>query len=255
MQKFKINSLKDKVENIKNINRIIEIKKITDILNYVNQDSLVVFDIDNTLIQSVQEFGGQSHFFSTIKRFKKQGLKECDAIKKSSVAWTEFQDYISYKTVEQKTVNVIETLKNKNIKSMALTARWSALAKKTVGTLKALKLAFDNNSFYDKEIKLGTISCLFKGILFTGDEKEKGESLILFFEKINYIPKHVLFIDDSIDHVESVYKSLDKNNIPCVCMRYSATDEREAKFDPEKAEKELLNLIGTEHYNKIFSEL
>ena len=64
-----------------------------------------------------------------------------------------------------------------------------------------------------------------------------------------------MFIDDSKDHVESVSKSLHKNNIPCVCMRYSATDEREAKFDPEKAEKELLNLIGTERYNKIFREL
>ena len=38
--------------------KIIESKKIADVFNHVEKGTFVVFDIDNTLIDTVQDFGG-----------------------------------------------------------------------------------------------------------------------------------------------------------------------------------------------------
>ena len=76
---------------------IVETKKITDVLQYVKPDSFVIFDIDNTLITSVQEFGFQAYFSYTVERFMQQGFSKADAIKKSSEAFVAIQNQIDSK--------------------------------------------------------------------------------------------------------------------------------------------------------------
>ena len=239
------------------MSRIIESNKITDVLNYITPKSLVLFDIDNTLIESIHEFGGHAWFLFMVERFKEQGLQEPVAIKKSSATFTQMQDVLTFKTVESETITVLDQLKTKNIKAMAVTARWIALAQSTFRHLESLKISFHNNVLHDEEMSLGEISGFSKGILFTGDENEKlkGEFLISFFEKIGYTPEHVVFVDDSMKQVEHVYKTLQEKNIACHCIRYGATDSRMNQFDPARAQNELLQVVGAQRYKSIFEEV
>jgi len=46
---------------------IIEVKNMAAVANLIDQDSLVVFDIDNTLIQPVQSLGSDPWFSYTLK--------------------------------------------------------------------------------------------------------------------------------------------------------------------------------------------
>lgn len=233
--------------------KIIESKYIIDILQYVTPQSLVIFDIDNTLIEPVQTFGSHAWFMHIKKTFKKQGLPEKEAMMKASAALLRIQDDLSFKMVEPDTIRVIEILKNNAITTMAMTSRCANFARRTYDQLKLFNITFSPNFICNTHVRLGDISCWIEGILYTGDERSKGESIMLLFEKIAYIPQHVLFIDDSIGHIEHMYTTLRKKNIPALCIRYGATDERAAQFDPDKANKELLLSIGTKRYNALFT--
>ena len=65
----------------------------------------------------------------------------------------------------------------------------------------------------------------------------------------------MVFVDDSKGNVEDVYETLSSKDIPVTCLRYGATDEREATFDPARSEKELIKIIGLGRYKEIFKEL
>jgi len=235
--------------------KIIESKRIVDVLQYITPDTLVIFDIDNTLIEPVQPFGGHAWFLNLVQRFKRQGLQEFDAILKASEILKKMQAYISFKTVEPYTPEVIEQLKQQQIDVMAMTSRGQNFVECTCETLNACNITFRPTTIYDKQFHFGTIGCWQDGILYTGDERSKGETLISFFEESNYFPTHVLFIDDSQCHVESVSVSLGEKNISSMCIRYGATDDRAAQFNSEAANKALLHVIGSEQYKDLFREL
>lgn len=234
---------------------ILESKKITDVLSYVRPETLVLFDIDNTLVEPVQEFGSYTWFGTVIQRFEKQGFDRITAERKSSAAFTQIQEHVSFKVIEPDTVSVIEQLKTKNIKAMALTARWIGLASATCENLESMNISFQESSLLNGEMPLGEISGLSHGILFTGDEIPKGQFILSFFEKIGYTPKHVVFIDDSKKYIEDVHAALKEKDIACHCIRYGATDQRVAQFDSARAEKQLLDVIGEQRYKSIFGEI
>jgi len=235
--------------------RIVESNKIKDLLEYVTKDTLVVFDIDNTLVENEQEYGGYAWSLEVTKRWKEKGLKPRDALIRSYKTFAQVQDYASYKPVEQDTAFVLKSLQEKQIKTMVLTMRSFNFAPITFKHLLSVNMDFSKDPVWDQGIIFGGMAGFTKGILYAGPEVQKGELLVSFFEKIKYKPKHVLFIDDAAYHVESVSKCLVNENIPNVCIRYGATDERSQKFDPAVADKKLLSVIGKEKYKEIFEEI
>ena len=54
--------------------------KIVDVFKYIDDKTLVIFDIDNTLIEAVQEFGSYAWMCSMTSRLQKKGLKDQNAV-------------------------------------------------------------------------------------------------------------------------------------------------------------------------------
>ena len=164
-------------------------------------------------------------------------------------------DLVDFKVIEPETSGVIKKLREKSVLSMALTARMCSMSDNPDRELLRAEIDFFKAAVHDGEIRFNSTSSYKKGVLYTGPELRKGECLILFFEKIGYIPEKVVFVDDSKGNVEDVHKTLHSKDIPVTCLRYGATDAREAKFDPAVSEKELCDYIGKERYNEVFKEL
>jgi hypothetical protein len=136
-------------------------------------------------------------------------------------------DYSSL-LIESQIPAILDDLKQKNIKVIALTAAMTGTLKgvqieqKRCDELKRLGIDFSSSfeshsSFYLHELKSfqGRFPMFYHGILLTngdarkGDEiNNKGEVLIAFLKRINWFPKKILFVDDKIDHLKSVEKSL-----------------------------------------------
>jgi len=235
--------------------QIIESTKITDVFDYVDDGTLAVFDIDNTLIDTVQNFGGYAWSCHVTKRLQDRGFDFPIALLKSYDILAQVIEFVDFKEIEPETSDVIRKLREKNVLSMALTARMHSMSKNTNGALLQADIDFFEAAIHDQKIQFNSTAAYERGVLYTGPKLRKGESLVLFFEKIGYVPKKVVFVDDSKGNVEDVSKTLHSKNIPVTCLRYSATDDREAKFDPARSERELFDAIGEERYATIFKEL
>ncbi|MFH0898800.1 MAG: DUF2608 domain-containing protein [bacterium] len=235
------------------MSQIIEHSKIIEITSYVRPETLVLFDIDNTLIQPVQVFGGHAWFHDTIKRLEKRGLPGPEVQQKASEFFTAIQDSITLKLVEPEIITVLAQLKEKNIKMMGLTARWLGLAQRTSRDLQEFNIVFDNPVHKDN-LEMGKISGFHQGILYSGEEFGKGELLAKFLDRINHIPKHVLFVDDVMHYVQDVAGWMSKRGIDCHCIRYGAVDQQVAQYSQSQADKELIDVLGIERFKSIFGE-
>ncbi len=236
------------------MSKIIDTKKITDVLKYVNKKTLVIFDVDNTLIETVQSFGSSSWFDHTVGRFQKIGFDPIQSVKKTYAILDPITKFIACKTVELDTLDVINTLRYKKIRTMGATMRWLGIVKKTCIQLHSVNICFDRNTIYHDDVIFDSVSGFTHGILFSAF-KGKGECLLKFFKHINYVPDNVVFIDDHYEYVKNVFDAFKSINIPCVGVRYGAADEGVLTFDPEKSEMEVKQVIGESLYKNIFREL
>lgn len=165
-----------------------EIYKIHDIIPFVDKTTLVLFDMDQTLIDDPNH--------------------------------TQYKTVPCLKPVEdEKTIQVFVTVQEKACGVMGLTARaYLGSQDKTLETLKNMSMPLTNpfpqikGEILPNAAKTG----FWDGILFTR-YRSKGEFLDLFLQKLkellNYKPEKILFVDDSEKHCLSVKECLEKYEI------------------------------------------
>lgn len=219
---------------------IIETNKIVDILLHINNDTIVIFDIDDTLLQATKYVGSQTFEKHMQISFRKNGLSKEEAINKADIIWTKLQDITHIKTVETETIKVLTELSNKNIKTMGLTARPAKIIDLTTKQLNTINISLNSNPICANEIWLSNSSCYINGILYVGSFGHKGKALIQFLDKIKYNTKEILFIDDSFHHCKDIKEVLNKKNIMCTCIHYTAAKEKFASISPEQIHKEMV---------------
>ncbi len=234
---------------------IIETKRITDILKYINNTTLVIFDVDNTLIDTVQNFGGTAWAYNVAHKLLKKGIEPTKAVKQSYTIYTEVKKFVQFKPVEPETPGLIRQLREKNIQAMVLTMRALQMAKSTVQDLRSADIDFSKQPIHHETVTLESMAGYAEGILYSGPMLSKGECLTSFLDTISYKPEYIIFVDDSKQQVENVHTTLNERGIKNHCIRYGATDEREASLDHEQANIELRDAIGEEQYNRIFQKL
>jgi len=144
--------------------------------------------------------------------------------------------------VETTTPSVVKQLHEKNIPTLALTARSLHIADRTLDQLANMGIHLSIPHIQQKEMFLTLpthIPSMYKqGILFSGSNN-KGDVLLEFFKEANYYPKMVIFVDDKRKYLEQVEKTLETKAIPFIGVRYGGCDERVKNFDPIEAEYEL----------------
>lgn len=236
------------------ISQIIECSTIKDLLSHADEQTLVMFDMDNTLIESASYLGGIGWFNYHMKIFMDRGLDEAAAADKVYPLWRELQNVIKVKPVEDIAPKVIRDLQARNIKMMGLTGRSPEIAHKTNEQLASINIFFDQTSIYQKDLSLGSSASFIGGTLFVDSMDNKGAALERFLTTINYTPQKLVFIDDIKRYLESVQRAVVWRNVPFIGLRYSATDNRVATFNPARAAEEFeVAVRGTKYQNLLNS--
>ncbi|MBA3238763.1 MAG: DUF2608 domain-containing protein [Parachlamydiaceae bacterium] len=79
---------------------------------------------------------------------------------------------------------------------------------------------------------------------------------IHLLKQINHFPQKVLFVDDKLNHVQSLEGPLAELNIDYIGVRYSKADERVQEFDAQIADlqmKHFLKFISDEEAREMLS--
>jgi hypothetical protein len=181
----------------------IKIKNFSSIKEHIKKNTLVVFDIDET-IGKFNNNNINKKWWLTYKKkhFLKYG-NYIDVNKCGQKEWFKYNANIKFlHTDKQNLVNIIQETRNKYNKVVAVTARYNDHKHLTLKQLYDLDIKFDNihdsNETYES------------GIFFAGDES-KGNIILDICRTSNI--KNVVFIDDKYYNLKDVYNKLKSTNI------------------------------------------
>jgi hypothetical protein len=238
-------------------------------------DTLLVFDIDNTLIEPVGQLGSDQWFYYLYQIYKVEGLpgvspekvSEGQIDEKAMQVWNDTQWLIEVRAPEGKaTSDFVSSAQRRGLNVMALTARTLDVAGRTADQLKSVGIDFTAGELAAKQLRISKQAldsqddALFTGgVLYVGESNNKGEVLVQFLKEKKLHAQRIVFVDDKVKHVKNMEIALAGLKIPYHGYRYGAVDEKVSRFneamsevaDKQKAELYLHGRFTDEAMKKI----
>lgn len=222
--------------------QVIESKNIEDILKHVTPNTLVVFDIDNTLAAPEGVLGSDQWFSHMVEQKKAEGFDYTHAVNSSLPIYYLVAFNIDLQLLDNKSLYVLEKLKEMNAKSMCLTARSLYVAERTLEQLKKINLDFNPPSEEEKVLTLAHTSLFKKGCLFSG-LNDKGEALFAYLDSLGLRPDNIIFIDDKHSNIKTVELAVLNRQIPFTGIHYTFVEDRLKSYNHAEAEEELSKFL------------
>lgn len=228
---------------------IIESMHIGDVEQHIDHDTLIIFDIDNTLLETAQMLGSDQWFFHMYNRYITEGMEPAASLDRILSEWHAIQNITAVKIVEPGSAELIERLQKEGFMVMGLTTRGLGLSDRTLEQLSRVNVDFTINPPVKDEVYFfNKQGVLFRqGVMFTSGTW-KGKALEKFLKIIECHPKKVVFINDKMKHLQDVESGCIEMGIEFVGLRYGVTDGTVASFDPDIAE------VQFKHFGQIMSD-
>lgn len=200
-------------------------------------DSLVLFDVDATLIVPND---------AILKPIGKNLFKQLIANHTDRDLFREIRMQAQHALVDNRSISLVQKLQQDGIPVIAFTAAPSKVrGVDQPGVWRVDELqkygfdfspAFPNLNFLElpKNSNQQHFPLFKSGVLYSSFHP-KGDILIMFLQQLGLEPKKVIFVDDELEHVQSVVTALDKQGIPCIGIHYTAANEVFCDLNVEQA--------------------
>lgn len=213
-----------------------EIVSMSEIAPALTPGTLLVLDIDNTLVEPVGNIGSDQWYYYLEKAYRRDGLEESEAETKAGDTWTKAQATVAVKPVEPLTPGFVRAQQARGLKVMALTARGPEDATATFRQLAAIGVDFSVNPVSKQELKTPHKGLYSRGVFFVGEGPDKGKTLAAFLKTISLRPKKIVFVDDKPHHARNVDAAMTAAGLTCTAFRYGAADAKVAAFNAVMSE-------------------
>lgn len=224
---------------------IIKTTNIQDIRGEITDDTLVLFNIAEVLMDTETSLGTQ-----VWRKFIRARL---DSKLHDDISWFVFQN-VPPKTPESSISGLINELQSRGVVTFAFTSRgrneWYASPTPNVDIiteklLQQMGIDFSKTHLNEELESLPNLFAEFyhAGVIYATNTRDKDELLLEIFEKTGYCPSKVVFVDDKMDSLIAIEEMLSKLNIPFVGYAYSRTAQDHVNFDPFVANIQLDWLI------------
>ncbi len=205
--------------------------------------TLVVFDIDNTVLAMKTHLGSDQWFNWKAE----QAIKKDPSLFEQVLAWQEISYQLGeMRPTQKETPLVVKKLQDKGLTVFALTSRSPYYRRPTERELSKYKVDFSRTSF-GKGIP--------KKFIPPGQEREvdymngifmtqglhKGQMLEYILRRYKKTKSftQIVFIDDGKKNVDRVFESFDKKPVDILSILYTKEDERVKEFENSPKLKEI----------------
>lgn len=222
---------------------------VEEYIKDLDENALVVFDVDYTILVPNDRILARGEYFQKIME-KLRDFQEDGEVLGSKIL---IQAQISL--IDERILNLLEILKQKNIKVIALTAmptgrfglmpnaeQWRVQQLASLGI--HLDWSFPEiDSIMFEEFEGQKRLPVFKRGILASVKYPKGQVLCAFLKRMQWKPSKVFFIDDGMQYINSVECELDKENIQHISFHYTAAADLSSQFDQKLADFQLDYLI------------
>lgn len=224
-----------------------DLKVIEREINQLDDNALVVFDIDYTLIvpnDLILAPCGEVYFQAFMKKLR--ALEEQGEVLGSKVS---LKSQVSL--VDEKIIELLSILEQKKIKTIGLTAmptgKFGLISNAEEWRVKQLDSLGINFLWSFPSIDSITLNKfegkktqpVFKQGVLASAKYPKGQVLVEFLRQVQWKPSKVIFVDDRMEYIESVETELSKEQIPLISFHYTAATDRPCQLDKEVADFQL----------------
>ena len=216
--------------------KIVETHCFADVLSEVDQNTLVFFDIDDTLINTTSMLGNTPCWRYLVSTISKSNLPLDKVRPHINAVIQKILRKVPMGLIDPCASEVVRKLQLQGILAFALTARclkvdyMPAADYRAYEHLKSVGIDFTLTPM-PKNIDADTSRFFSYGIIFT-DYQEKGPFLKAFLQNLDLHPAKIVFIDDSAKQMKSVENVVEQMGIPFAGFRFGKLDNFHAQFDP-----------------------
>lgn len=235
------------------------LNRFEEALKTVNSQTLVLFDVDETLIVP-KDLILNPYSKEVWKKYAKQTIENPEIVPPGKYDDNYFFGMvlikIEYEVVDPKVVKIIHSLQRRKIKTIAFTKMMIGPVGPIVSMedwriehLKRFQMDFSAAFPEFPEIKLNVLSTgipsLFKKGVLCANKQDKGPVLIAFLDAIRWKPSRVIFIDNRFDYLKSVEVALEGSGIEFLGFHYKEVENRPRFVNEDLAKFQLLHLAQT----------
>lgn len=219
-----------------------ECANFRNVLKYCTYDSIIAFDIDNTILRptKVEDLGSDQWFRKILQRAFEKIPQRPHALKSAIKLHQNVQKLITVKPVEPEIPKIIKILQDLKLTAIVVTARKYSFSEVTVKQLNDAGINFsqDKNekpfAFWMK----GKRVVYRQGVLFC-DGVNKGLCLAEYLKRKHSDTNNIVMLDDSMDNLENVRDVMHSTNNNFFGLRYNHLDDRVSRFDLKRANVKL----------------
>lgn len=209
--------------------QITEINSFQEVnFNAITSDTLVVFDVDETLIKQVDNYVLNEHN-SEVKKFTQRIFTRFSE-EQQDLFYGIMLSEAARPLIEPYIVDTVNKLKQRNILVIACTAmntgKLATFDRLEVWRYNHLKSLGFEGSFEDQDIAFPifkTNPVFYRGILAT-DRETKGNVIGAFLDHMHLHPKKIIMFDDNDDYLKTVLNECCKRGIAFVGYNYLGGD-------------------------------
>jgi len=227
----------------------------TDILNQIDEHTLVLFDVDDVLITAPDVLARGSQYIPWSFRIRLV-LSYPQLLLQSSIehVYSLIADQAPRIVIEPIIKKIITDLHARNITVLGLTnmmtgsigvipdmPTWRYTMLKNMGILMSDNypdMQFTTLKSYRKNYPV-----LYKGILCT-NEQPKGELLYAFLTHFSAQFKHIILFDDLVHNLQSVGHACKKLDIPCTLFLYTGAQKVPGSWNTPRALQQVNHLMN-----------
>jgi FMN phosphatase YigB (HAD superfamily) len=235
---------------------VFESSRMDDILPHVEEETWVLIDVDNTLIESSVHLGSAQWREHIRKKARKAGYDKKGVEEVLDRFWLFVQPFVPVRLVDQNALQIIRSLQTEKTAVVALTARDPYELEHTRKQLQSTGIYLSNPDFPKRAAFLTPAYGLYEdGVIYCGDNT-KSEALLAFFNYVGKTPKKVIFVDDKSSQVEDLQETLEAMGVEFVGIHFRGAESRVKAFDGDVADLQfshLPSIISDEEAKQLLS--
>lgn len=240
--------------------KIVEIEKFEKSNSYVKPKTLILLDIDNTILEPVQMLGNEIWFTHQIKNRMKSGLSYEEAFDQTLPELAAIHNITHVRLIEPSIADIIKKWQNEGYTVMGFTGRGINFVVATERQLKEVGIDLQTTAPLTHSFCLLSDAAVptfyTNGILFTGG-KDKGTALIAFLKQLSSQPARILLIDDKKSYLDQVERATEENKIAFLGLWYRGAQKQAERFCPQAADlqrERFLHILSDEEAKLLLKE-
>ena len=224
----------------------------------IDQETLVLFDVDETLIVS-KDLILRPCARNLWKKYAKEAYENLEI---SPAPYLDnhilglILPKMDYELVHPRVVSIIHALQQQNIKTIAFTKMMTGaygsvpcMEDWRIAHLKQLGMDFSGAFPQFQKVEIHPLRTgppsLFKEGLLCANRQDKGPVLVAFLKSIDWKPSKILFLDNRYDYLQSVESALQGSGIEFLGFYYTEVEKRPCTIDSELAKFQFEHLAKT----------